>query len=344
MASISALSACVPSQVIHNDYFEKWHGVDDIQAAADLVGVKKRHWAPRGMTTLDLTVQAARSLLNKTPLDTGLSGALQDHIDILIFVTQTPDAMMPGIAYKAHYALGLKPSCICISVNAGCSGYVENIALAGDLLEIRSDKYALVLVGDVLSQHLDPEDRSTALVFGDAGTATLINNVGEAYKNKRRTYVGGSLSSGMDSIRLALPLSGEPSKPSLIMDGMEVFNFTISQVPKFIKAVQKSWVNKYDQAPNEDLLLLHQANRMILKHVAKKMKIPEYKLPINIQDFGNTSGATIPLLMLELLQQGKDLEAKQILLSGFGVGLGWGAMIMETAYIHDAGLSFYSQK
>ena len=344
MASISALSACVPSQKIENDYFKQWHDADAIKTAVDLVGLNTRYWAPKYVTTMNLNVQAAQSLLDEAPLGEGLTGTLQDHIDVLIFVTQTPDALMPGMAYKAHAALGLPDSCICISVNAGCSGYVENVALASDLLECRSGKYALVLVGDVLSHYLDTTDRSTALIFGDAGTATLVDNVSTAHKEKRRAYVGGCRSSGMNSIQLPLPETEAPNPPALIMNSMEVFNFTISQIPKFIKAVQKSWTDKFNQAPEEDLFLLHQANKMILQHVSKKMKIPADKLPINIQNFGNTSGATIPLLMLDLLKQGKTFEDKKILMLGFGVGLGWGAMIMETAPIHSTGLSFYTPK
>lgn len=344
MASISAISACVPSQAIKNDYFNTWFDADAIQTVADLAGVETRYWAPQGVTSADINVQAAKSVLETTRLASTLDGSLRDHIDLLIFVTQTPDALMPGMAYKAHAALGLPPGCACISVNAGCSGYVENIALACDLLERRSGKYALVLVGDVLSQWLDPSDRSTALIFGDAGTATLIDNVSDTHKDKRRAFVAGSHSAGANSVHLSLPEIQNEARPSLFMNGMAIVNFTISQIPKFIKSVQEAWSNQYGNDPEVDLFLLHQANTMILKHLIKKMKIPEHKLPINIQNYGNTSGATLPLLMLDLMQQGETFESKQILLSGFGVGLGWGAMIMETAPIHNAGLSFFTQE
>lgn len=344
MPAIAAVAACVPDRLIENDHFSQWHDAEAIQTAADLVGVQRRYWAPEGVTTTDLTCKAAQSILGKVALADHLDGALRDHIDLLIFVTQTPDAMMPGMAYKAHAFLGLSDSCVCISVNAGCSGYVENVALAYDLLESRRGKYALLLVGDVLSQWLDPKDRSTALIFGDAGTATLIDNANSANRDRRRIYVGGSQSSGVNSIHLPLPDSGVQTPPTLVMNGMEVFNFTISQIPKFIKAAQKAWEDQYLSRADPDLFLLHQANRMILDHVIKKMKISTEKLPVNIQKFGNTSGASIPLLLQDLLQGGHNFDGQQLFLNGFGVGLGWGAMIMESGPIVNAGLSVYSKE
>ena len=344
MSAIAAVAACVPDQMIANDYFRQWHDAEAIQTAATLVGLQHRYWAPKGVTTTDITCTAAQSILDKVAPADHLGGVLRDHIDVLIFVTQTPDAMMPGIAYKAHAALSLPDSCVCISVNAGCSGYVENVAMACDLLEKRSGKYALLLVGDVLSQWLDPADRSTALIFGDAGTATLIDNASGEDCNRRRTYVGGSRSSGATSIYLPLPETSADKPSALVMNGMEVFNFTISQIPRFIKAVQNAWEEQHGTPANPDLFLLHQANRMILKHVSKKMNIPVEKMPVNIEKFANTSGATIPLLMQGLLQDGHDFDGRQLLLSGFGVGLGWGALIMDSGPVVNAGLLVYSKK
>lgn len=344
MPAILAVAACVPNQMIVNDHFRQWHDAEAIETAATLVGLQHRYWAPEGVTTTDITCTAAQSILDKVAPSGHLGGSLSDHIDVLIFVTQTPDAMMPGGAYKAHAALGLPDSCVCISVNAGCSGYVENVALACDLLEKRGGKYALLLVGDVLSQRLDPADRSTALIFGDAGTATLIGNTSGADRNRRRTYVGGSRSSGAASIYLPLPELAADRPSVLVMNGMEVFNFTISQIPRFIKAVQNAWEDQHGIPADPDLFLLHQANRMILQHVSKKMNIPAEKMPINIEKFGNTSGATIPLLIQGLLQDGHDFDGQQLLLSGFGVGLGWGAMIMDSGPIVNAGLLVYSKE
>lgn len=341
MATISCIAGCVPAQAVPNSYFQAWHDEEAVQTAADLVGVETRYWAPSDVSTLDLCVAAGQALLGNAPLAEGVSGPLVDHIELLIFVTQTPHVMMPGMAYAAHQALGLPDSCACLSVNAGCSGYVENIALACDLLEGRDGKYALVLVGDVLSQKLDPTDRSTALVFGDAGTATLVDNVSPAAKSARRVYVSGSRSSGRGAIHLCLPQADV--SPTLYMHGMDVFNFTISQIPVFIKSVRSAWRDKYGIAADEDYFLLHQANRMILKHVMKKMKLPAEKMPINIQNFGNTSGATIPLLMLDMLKEGICFENSQVLMTGFGVGLGWAAMISDMAKIHSAGIISYER-
>jgi 3-oxoacyl-[acyl-carrier-protein] synthase-3 len=343
MSAIAAVAACVPDQVIENDYFSQWHDAEAIQSAADLVGLRHRYWAPDDVTTIDITCKAAQSILDKVTPAENLTGTLRENIDLLIFVTQTPDALMPGAAYKAHAYLGLPESCACISVNAGCSGYVENVALACDLLEKREGKYALLLVGDVLSQWLSPSDRSTALIFGDAGTATLIDNASIENHQRRRIFVSGSRSSGVESIHLQLNKKNADKSSVLFMNGMDVFNFTISQIPNFIKTACKSWEHHYHLPADPDLFLLHQANRMIIEHVVKKLRIPAEKVPINIHKFGNTSGATIPLLMQDLLQCGHNFDGQQLLLSGFGVGLGWGAMIMDSGPIINAGLLVYSR-
>ena len=339
MASISAICASLPQNKIQNEYFLQWHKDNDLDSAADLVGVKNRYWASKRVSSLDLNVRAAKSLLDTAPLDVSLSGELREHIDLLIFVTQTPDSMMPGMAYKAHEALNLSEKCQCISVNAGCSGYVENVSLAIDLLHQRNGKYALVLVGDVLSHYIDPSDRSTALIFGDAGSATLIDNVSQEHRKCRSAVVGGSRSKGKDHIYLALASSANENK-NLYMNGLEVFNFTISQIPNFINQISSKWAEIYGEDPEVDLFLLHQANKMILSRVAKKLKIAPTSMPINIDKYGNTSGATIPLLLVDLLNNDEKIENKKLLLCGFGVGLGWGAMIIEGAKIHNAGIVF----
>lgn len=342
MASIAAICASLPQNKIQNEHFLKWHEQNEVDIAADLVGVQNRYWASKDVSSLDLNVKAAKSLLDTAPMDSSLAGELREHIDLLIFVTQTPDSMMPGMAYKAHEALKLPEKCRCISVNAGCSGYVENVSLAIDILHQHDGKYALVLVGDVLSHYIDPQDRSTALIFGDAGSATLIDNVSQEHRNSRSAFVGGSRGEGKDHIRLALA-SNAYENNTLHMNGLEVFNFTISQIPKFINKIKSKWTELYEEDPAVDLYLLHQANRMILSRVAKKIKIDPASMPINIDKYGNTSGATIPLLLVDLLNNDENIENARLLLCGFGVGLGWGAMIIEGAKIHNAGIVFCDQ-
>jgi len=338
MASITAVSAAIPNNKLKNDFFSEWHDHETVKTALNLVGVDERYWANRGISSLRLNVSAASALLDKTPLDTNLNGTLREHIDILVFVTQTPDCSMPGMAYKAHKELNLPDTCRCISVNAGCSGYVENISLAMDLLAQCAGKYALVLVGDVLSQHIDPRDRSTALIFGDAGTATLISNCSAEHRQNRHLFTGGSRSNG--NAYISLPLSSEDNNysPRLYMDGLQVFNFTISQIPTFVQDVQSKWFSTYGESADPDYFFLHQANKTILERVRKKLKIEEHALPINIGKYGNTSGASIPLLMVDLLNNGANLDNKKLLLCGFGVGLGWGSLITETTRIYNAGI------
>ena len=228
---------------------------------------------------------------------------------------------MPGIAFKAHEDLKLSESCSCISINSGCTAFVEGIALVHDLMVARNYNKALLLVGDVLSKNINIEDSSTAPIFGDCGSATLLkkNNNDSKY-----VYSSGTKPKSTTSIKLSMANS---QNNFLMMNGMEVFNFTINGIPKHIDKVKGLWEEKYKYSANIDYYFFHQANRMILTHVAKKINLPLSKIPINIENYGNTSGSTIPLLLCETFNKNPLINNSTILMSGFGVGLSWSCMI-----------------
>ena len=326
MPIIKAISSVLPKKMIDNSFFYKNFDKEHLRSVEKVVGIKKRFWSKKS-DTLSLCCDASEILFSdllKNKID------LRSKVDLLIFVTQTPNKLMPGIAYDAHHNLDLLDSCSCYSINAGCTGFVEGIGLAYDLMTKRGYKNCLLLVGDTLSKFLDLKDQSTSPIFGDAGTATWIKNNGE---NNNYLVMSGTKPKSARSIELKFPENGHLK--FLTMDGLDVFNFTINGVPKFIKSSIVQFEKKYKINLDIDYYFLHQANNMILDKIIKKLGIDKEKMPLNIEEYGNTSGATIPLLMCS----NKDLlinKSCSVLFCGFGVGLSWATMIVESIELISA--------
>ncbi len=322
MPKITGIVCNLPSKEIDNKYFEKYHDSEYVKKSTKLVGLEKRYWANRE-TSLSMCVAACEILI------TNYSKILSDKnykkkIDLLIYITQTPTCLMPAEAYNAHKLLDLSDQCICMTINAGCTAYVDGISLIFDMMKSRGYKNGILLVGDVLTKHLNKNDFGTFSVFGDAGCATLITN-----NNRKTNYItaGGTVPSSNDALTLGYPTN---TKNNFInMKGFDVYTFAINKIPKIINLCSEKWEKFYDEKPKIDYYLLHQANKMIINHVIKKTMIDENRIPINIEKFGNTSGVTIPLLICSNFNK-NDLKGLNILMCGFGVGLSWSAIITNS--------------
>jgi 3-oxoacyl-[acyl-carrier-protein] synthase-3 len=293
------------------------------------IGVVSRHIAPPNVCTSDLCQHAAENLLADL-------GWKKDSIDVLILVTQSGDYVIPATACALQNRMGLA-SCLAFDINLGCSGYVYGLWTAASLLKSLQVKgrpaRALVLAGDVSTSKLMPGDRGTVPLFGDAGSATALEiepNAGPW------TGVFGTDGSGAKHIlveagALRMPLLPpqtplESSKQEALykaarlhLNGIEVFNFTLQNVPPLIEELLNASGANRDAI---DYFVMHQANQMMLKHLAKKSGIPESKSPIAMQRYGNTSSASIPLTIADQLAGNLDRPLELVLL-GFGVGWSW---------------------
>lgn len=320
-SKITGIVSCLPQKQITNSFFENYLDPKTIADISKLTGVQTRYWAAATETTADLCIRAAQRLSES------VDGGIED-CDAVIFVSQTPDYILPGSSFVAHHQLGLPKSCTCLDINSGCSGYVLGISLAHDLLAAGRYKKVLLLAGDTISKTISVEDRSTAMIFGDAGSATLIeaSDVGASPK-----FIIGSDSKGIESLQIQNGMFREPKKTggsedTLFMDGAAVFNFTLQSIPQLIKNIA---VLDNKTPKDFEYVLMHQANAFMLKHIAKKAKLDPERVPINIQDFGNTSSATIPLLLCNDVQNSVLNETKPYALLGFGVGFSWAAVSLE---------------
>lgn len=307
------------------DRFEKEH----VDKFVKMTGIRSRHLMVGGQCVSDLCCVAAQRLLEHLDWDPQSVGAL-------LFISSTPDYRLPATACVLQHRLGLGKDCAAFDMNLGCSSYPYGVWLASTLLQSSGIERALLLVGNQINLYIDPDDRATAMLFGDAGSATAL----ERQEGSLMRY---RLKTNGDGFRkIIVPAGGarnreygrEPylhadgsfrSDYSYYLNGTDVFNFTITEVPEIISELLHDC-----QLPREDidLYVLHQANLFILQRIAAKLKIPMSKVPVSIDRFGNTSGASLPLTLVTCAGDAVK-DRLQTVLCGFGVGLSWGALSLE---------------
>lgn len=321
-ARVAGVVSCIPGNAIANDGFVQRFGEGAVGDVVKMIGVTNRHQVAGTESTGDLCREAGRVLLERL-------GWSADSVDGLIFVSQTPDYRLPATACALQHDLGIPAGIFAFDVNLGCSGYPYALWLAATIIQSGAAKRVLVAVGDTISRVVDPADRATAMLFGDAGTMTAVEHDSDA---PPATFILGS--DGIGVTNLIIPEGGFKSYDAsgdkrmdgknpacLFMDGGEIFNFTLRSVPPLVNRL----VELTEADGPHDFYLMHQANRFMVNHLRKKSKLPEERVPINIQDFGNTSSASIPLLMTTAISEELKAGATKLAMFGFGVGYSWAA-------------------
>lgn len=325
-ARIAGLVSCLPRERVDNSGFAGRFGQAAVDEVVKMIGVQSRRRIAPGATTRDLCRAAGVHLL------AGLGWA-PDSVDAVIFVSQTPDYRLPATACALQADLGIAPGCIAFDVNLGCSGYPYGLWLAQSMVAGGAARRVLLAVGDTISRIVDPQDRATAMLFGDAGTVTAI----EADPASGAYFILGS--DGRGAANLIVPeggfrqhVAGDDARldgrdpASLYMDGGEIFNFTLRSVPPLVaRTIEQAGAGIEDY----DAFLFHQANLFMLKHLAKKSKLAPEKVPLNIDRYGNTSSASIPLLMTTDLADSLRSGRRKLAMFGFGVGYSWASASLD---------------
>lgn len=335
---ISGISAAVPRTVIENLKYNRWFKREEIEAIVAKTGVKERRFADENTCSSDLCFAAAEKLIADMGID-------RNEIDLLVFISQTPDYRMPATSIILQHRLQLPNTTIAFDVNLGCSGFLYGLSIVYSMVEGGQIRKALLLDGETRSKVYSPRDRKTAFLFGDGGVATLIEKdrrFGKSYFSLNsdgsrecliKINAGGyrSMSSAETVKEMVVDEYGNiRSEENGYMQGADVFNFVIREIPRdYNRLIESSGVN----VDSIDYFVFHQANSYINGFLAKKLKIPLGKMPSTIEKYGNTSSVSIPLTIVSELK-GKLEKPKKILLSGFGVGLAWGTVILELNNCH----------
>lgn len=346
---IKGIAACVPNTIVNTNDLELF-SIKEAQVFIQNTGISKRHVSDGNICASDLCFQAAENIIT----DLGWS---KEDIDILIFVSQTSDYILPATSNLLQNRLGLTQDCFCLDISLGCSGYIYGLSLVSSLLQNNRFKKALLLVGDTISTYTSKNDKSVYPLFGDAGTATAIEF--DQLSNLKWFFDIGTDGSGSDAIKIKAGGSrhrtnkdsfelqdinlqdisiGKRSSVDLKLEGIDVFNFAIKKAPNSIINILKYATVSIDIV---DYFFLHQANFFMNETIRKKIKVNKEKVPNSIQNFGNTNGASIPLTIVQAFKDSKITKEHTVVMCGFGVGLSWGSVFMNLEKSLIINMSFY---
>ena len=327
-AFIKDIAYYLPLNTVTNEELVKEFPEWSVDKIAEKVGVLERRVVV-DETATDLAVMAAERLFAQNKVS-------KEDVDFVLFCTQSPDYKLPSSACIIQDRLGLSTKCGAFDFNLGCSGYEYGLAVAKGLISAGVSNNVLLLTGETYNKYIHPKDKGNRTIFGDGASATIISIDGFAEIGE---FCLGTDGSGAKNLivktsgarfeekanDLKFDEGGNPiSSAHLFMDGQEIFMFTLVKVPKMIKEVlTKNNLQKEDI----DLFVFHQANKYMLEHLRKKLKIDEDKFFVNLANVGNTVSSTIPIALCDARNENK--LTGNVLLAGFGVGLSWGATIIR---------------
>lgn len=328
-AYIKAISYYLPEKVVTNEQlveeFPEW----SVEKIAKKVGINERHIAAEDETAGDLAYNAAEKLLTENHID-------RSSIDFVILCTQSPDYFLPSTSCIIQSKLGLPTKCGAFDFNLGCSGYEYGLAVAKGLIVSGIARNILLLTAETYNKHIHPLDKGNRTIFGDGASATLVSNEGFA---KIGEFVLGTDGSGYDrlihktgAMRHLQPLNdlqvdennNPQSSDHLFMDGKAIFDFTSDVVPPMIEETLEKNNLKADEV---DLYVFHQANKYMINYLRKLMEIDKEKFYVFMESVGNTVSSTIPIALCEA--QKEDKLHGNVVLAGFGVGLSYGATVIQ---------------
>lgn len=311
---ITATASYVPEKIVTNDDLSNLMDTSD-EWIHSRTGIKRRRVAV-GENTSDLCIRVAQALLQDAQLSA-------ESLDFILVATITPDFNTPAVACQVQGAIGAV-NAFAFDISAACAGFVYALSMAEKLIRTGAKK-GLVIGGEVLSKVLDWNDRSTAVLFGDGAGGLLLEASSEQHLLKESLKADGtrgmSLTSGFRTNENPFSQNAPAYSACMQMIGREIFDFATRDVVASI--------NDLTQDEAIDYFLLHQANSRILDKVARKLKQPREKFLQNMQDYGNTSAASIPLLLDEEIKRGTLSlgSGQKVVFSGFGGGLTWGTML-----------------
>jgi 3-oxoacyl-[acyl-carrier-protein] synthase-3 len=329
---IRGIACCVPDKKENNCDISFLSSEEKEKLIAS-TGIETRHLSTKDICSSDLCLRAAEKLIKDIQWD-------KDEIDVLIFVTQTPDYILPATSCILQNRLGLRESCYTLDISLGCSGWIYGLSVISSLLSTHCEgksRKGLLLAGDTISKLCSVNDKSSYPLFGDAGTATGIEyrKETEGFKfhigcdgNSFKTIIvpdGGYRNTiNVNSFKEEKESDGiSRNKLNLILDGMDIFTFGITKAPESVNQLIDYFNIDKDKV---DYFIFHQANKFMNEKIRKKLKLQEEKVPYSLKDYGNTSSASIPLTIIAELKSSLKNARKEIIACGFGVGLSWGSI------------------
>jgi 3-oxoacyl-[acyl-carrier-protein] synthase-3 len=327
-AKIVAIDYYLPEKTVESKDLKAEFTDFDIIKTEHKLGIKSRHI--HGLeTTLEMGFKAAKKVLDK----------FTESIDFIVFCTQTPDFILPTGACILQDKLELPKTTGAFDFNLGCSGYVYGLAICKGLIEAKIARNILFVTSDTYTKYIHPKDKGNRTLFGDGATASIISfsdsikigdfvlgTDGGGY-DKLIIRNGGGANNYVQDAKIKQYGDGNLyTDNNIYMNGPEIFNFTIANIPILIEQTLEKNVIKKSEV---DYFVFHQANKFMLEYLRKKCGIEESRFHLNLEETGNTVSSTIPIALVQAIEEGKIKENSKVMLAGFGVGLSWGATIIE---------------
>lgn len=339
---ITYMAGAVPKQIINNREYTSHFSAEAVNEIVDKTGVEQRRFTLKGQTSSDLCFAAAEKMISNNEID-------KSEIDIVLFISQTPDYRMPATSVTLQHRLGLSKDTAAFDISLGCSAFVYGLSIAYAYANMPGIKKVLVLDGETRSKVYHPKDRKTAFIFGDAGVAAIVekqDGLGESYFSLN--------SDGSKSDLIKVDAGGYRQQSSIesikekvvdkhgnirtdehgYMNGADVFNFVLREIPKNIR---KTLAYAETKTEDCDYVVCHQANKFMNDYLTKKLKLDKVKVPSTIEKYGNTSSVSIPITIVDQLKD-KLGGRKKLLLSGFGVGMSWATAVLPTQDVQISGV------
>jgi 3-oxoacyl-[acyl-carrier-protein] synthase III len=329
---ITGISAAVPKNISKNIELSDIIPADEIEKTINSIGIIEKRFVSPDTCASDLCIFAAEKLITEMNID-------KNSIDVLIFMSQTSDYKIPATAPILQHRLGLSKNTAAFDVGLACSGYIYSLSIAYAYASLPGINRVLLLDGETFTKIVNRRDKVNSPLYGDAGTATVIekgvfgpsyfslNSDGSGFEAIKINAGGSRNSSTFENLIEKTDKEGNVrSDHQIYMDGGEVFNFTMREVPKSIKnLLEFSNLNM----ESIDYMVFHQANKFMTDFFSKKLKLPIEKVPYCLDKYGNTSSSSIPLTISSELNSVVNNTEKRIMMSGFGAGLSWGSAILN---------------
>lgn len=322
-AGFAGLGMCVPDRILTNDDLAQMVETSD-EWITTRTGIRERRIADTDTLTSDLAVTAAQNALKD-------AGIAPENLDLVLCATTTGDYLWPATACVIQERIGAKRAAA-FDISAACSGFCYALATASGFIQSGAMQNVLVIGADTLSKQINWEDRSTCILFGDGAGAAVLTPC--APDEGVLTSVLGADGSGLESVWLPAGGARTPLTPEVVeqklnciaMEGKEVYRFAVQIVPELIRAA----LDRACLRPNDvSLLVLHQANIRILQAVAERLDIPMEKVFLNLDRYGNTSAASVPIALTEAQSQDRLHRGDIVVTVGFGAGLTWAANVIR---------------
>lgn len=307
---IRGVVSTVPDHFVDNMELTQQFDEKLIRKQIKVTGIKRRCVCQEGQRAADLCITSAKKLLNQLNWQ-------GNEISCLVFVSSYPSYRIPSTAFFIQKELGIGEQCLSFDVNLACSGFVAGLQIVAGLLQSREEgSKALLLVADTTSESVSGEDKSTSILFGDAGTATAIEKKsGCAFSFLQKSDGNGYA----DLMRV-------DGKHKFVMDGMGIFNFAINEV---VDTIKEFFADEEVEKDEIDYYFIHQAQKFIVDKVRAFSDFPEEKVPVTYDRFGNTGCASIPLTMCENKQCFLEKQNTRIFMCAFGAGHSWGCATID---------------